>query len=125
MDVQVIERELQQLADELIAPGRHECLSCYLERVLRVFGCAGHRFTRRWATGRVRGTPDGLVRWAARRGGLCCDCEVLMNSLRGSTAARRGGVLCAAARRHLDDEAPFTCSGVDGGGRTEQDRPRA
>lgn len=116
MDVQVIEQELQELADGLIAPGRRECLSCYLERVLREFGCAGHRFTRRWAQGRSRGTPDGLVRWAASRGGLCCDCEVLMNSLRGSGAARRGGVLCAAARQHLDDGSA-ACSGVDGGRR--------
>ena len=122
MDVRVIEQELQQLADELIAPGRRECLSCYLERALRAFGCAGHRFTRRWAVGRVRGTPDGLVRWAARRGGLCCDCEVLINSLHGSGAARRAGVLCAAALQHLDDAPPFACSGVDGGGRTAQER---
>ena len=62
MDVQVIEQELQQLADELIAPRRRECLSCCLERALGVFGCAGHRVTRRWAVGRLRGTPDALVR---------------------------------------------------------------
>ena len=116
MDVQVIEQELQEVADELIAPGRRECLFCYLERVLREFGCVGHRFTRRWAQGRRRGTPDGLVRWAERRGGLCCDCEVLINSLRGRSAAQRGGVLCAAALQHLDDASLFACSGGGGGG---------
>lgn len=116
--VQMIELELQELSEGLTAPGRQECLWCYLHRMLGEFGCAGHRFTRRWADSRRRGTPDGLVRWAAAGGGCCCDCEVIMNSLSKPGAQRRGGALCAAAVAMLaqDEDGPLpACSGVPGG----------
>lgn len=118
---QLVELELQELAEELTAPRPQECLACYLWRVLPEFGCAGHRLTRRWARGRARGTPDGLVRWASALGGCCCDCEVVMNVLRKRTARRRGGVLCDAAVRAVDEaergrDVPLgPCSGVRGG----------
>lgn len=99
MDVQTLEHELQLLAEALVAPRPGECLWCYLHRMLDEHGCAGHRFTRRWARGRRRGTEDGLVRWASDRGGCCCDCEVVMNALVRGDAVRRGGALCAAAGR--------------------------
>ena len=117
MDVQDLEGALQALAEELTAPAAGECLAHYLGRMLGEHGCAGHRFTRRWAQGRTRGTPDGLVRWAAASGGLCCDCEVVMNSLSRPGARRRAGALCDAALASLeaDDEAPpAACSGVPG-----------
>ena len=121
MDVQSIELELQELSEAVTAPAAGECLSCYLERMLGHFGCAGHRFTRRWARSRSRGTEDGLVRWAAARGGCCCDCEVVMNSLSRESARRRGGVLCGAALARLlaydeqvRDRPVERCTGVSG-----------
>ena len=121
MDVQQIEEELQELSEEVTRPRPRECLACYLDRMLTTFGCAKHRFTRRWARGRARGTEAGLVRWAATLGGLCCDCEVVFNTLSRSSARRRGGVLCAASLARLDapeghvPPGPVVCSGVDGG----------
>lgn len=123
MDVYETEIELVELSEQLTAPLPRECLDCFLSRMLAAYGCAGHRFTRRWARSRLRGSEGGLVRWAAQRGGCCCDCEVVMNSLRTAAAARRGGVLCAAAiaRRQVDaeewvdtdgDTPPAGCSGV-------------
>lgn len=117
--VQTLEYELAALSEELTAPTAGECLACYLERMLGQHGCTNdHRFTRRWAQSRRRGTPDGLVRWAQGRGGCCCDCEVVYNSLSGSGARRRGGTLCDAALARLaaqeDDPAAVGCSGVPG-----------
>ena len=124
MDVDLLERELATLSEKITAPLPQECLQCYLIRMLRDHGCTGHRFTRRWAASRPRGTEDGLVRWASDRGGCCCDCEVVMNSLRSpKSASRRGGVLCAAAYAYrlaeldwrdgdVEPAAPLTCSGV-------------
>lgn len=121
-DVQDLEQGLHALSEEMTAPGSQECLSCYLAQMLARYGCVGHRFTRRWARSRRRGTEGGLVRWAADSGGLCCDCEVTMNSLSRPSAGRRGGVLCdgAAARLAASDEAvrdaPLPlCTGVPGG----------
>lgn len=120
MDVAMLESALADLSERWTAPLSGECLDCYLRRMLDAYGCAGHRFTRRWARGRPRGTEDGLVRWAADRGGCCCDCEVVLNSLRRRRApVRRGGVLCAlAVARQEAEEAdvevllPPGCSGV-------------
>ena len=121
MDVQTIEADLQELSEQVTAPGARECLACYLDRMLGQFGCAGHRFTRRWARGRARGTEGGLVRWAVASGGCCCDCEVAVNSLSRLSARRCGGALCAAAVARLlspEDEVrgrpPERCSGVSG-----------
>lgn len=116
--VQTLERELAALSEELTAPEAGECLACYLERMLTQHGCThDHRFTRRWAHSRRRGSPDGLVRWAQSRGGLCCDCEVVFNSLSRASARRRAGVLCDAALAWLTSEqtgpAP-ACSHVPG-----------
>ena len=118
MDVHDLERELQELARALTAPAPGECLAHYLGRMLSAHGCRGHRFTRLWARSRARGTPDGLVRWAAASGGCCCDCEVVVNSLSRPSARRRGGALCeaAVARLTADDDAPeLACTGVAGG----------
>jgi hypothetical protein len=109
-----VELALQELSEQLTAPRPAECLSCYLTRMLAEFGCAGHRFTRRWARGRPRGTPDGLVRWAGRLGGCCCDCEVVLNVLGRRAARQRAGVLCAAAAT-APDATGRACSGVEGG----------
>lgn len=121
MDVLALERQLAALSEQLTAPAPGECLDHYLDRSLGQFGCTGHRFTRRWARSRRRGTEDGLVRWATARGGCCCDCEVVQNALWRGDARRRGGVLCAGAlgwRRRVragEESAAWpTCSGVAG-----------
>lgn len=86
-------------AARLVAPRDGECLYHYLLRMLDEHGCAGHRFTARWAEGRrVRGRP--VLQWAVETGGCCCDCEVLLNSL-GRRSTRRVGLLCPEARREL------------------------
>ena len=73
--VQRLEADLAATAEALVAPRAEECLYCYLQRMLREHGWAGHRFTKRWAHGRqVRGRP--VLRCAFATGGCCCDCEV-------------------------------------------------
>ncbi|MCU0266861.1 MAG: DUF2695 domain-containing protein [Actinomycetia bacterium] len=47
--------------------------------MLDAFGRSGnHRFTERWRDAQPRRMP-GLLRWVQANGGLCCDCEVLVN----------------------------------------------
>ena len=44
-----------------------------------VHGCDGtHRFTEQWALATGRDV-NGVVDFVKRHGGLCCDCEVLLN----------------------------------------------
>jgi hypothetical protein len=94
------ERLLSDVGADLTDPNATECLYHYLLRMLDAFGCAGHRFTERWARGRrVRGRP--VLQWAEETGGCCCDCEVIMNSL-GRRSTRRRGLLCAEALAELE-----------------------
>ncbi|MEO6204990.1 MAG: DUF2695 domain-containing protein [Mycobacteriales bacterium] len=94
------ERLLGELGADLTDPLDTECLYHYLLRMLDAFGCAGHRFTERWARDRrVRGRP--VLRWAMETGGCCCDCEVVFNSL-GRRSTRRRGLLCAEALAALE-----------------------
>ena len=73
-----VESEIADLAERLTAPGRDECLRCYLLRMITEFGCDGtYRWTIRWRDVRAA-KPGGLLGQLERRGG-CCDCEVLMN----------------------------------------------
>jgi hypothetical protein len=74
-----VEAELIQLSDLLTEPGEHECLRCYLLRMINEFGCDGkHRWTIRWRDLRAP-RATGLLRRLQRLGGVCCDCEVLLN----------------------------------------------
>jgi len=60
-------------------PGDRECLLCYLSRMVNLSGCDGtHRWTVRWRDARAP-RRTGLLRELARRGGICCDCEVMLN----------------------------------------------
>jgi hypothetical protein len=94
------ERLLHEAGAALTDPLPDECLLHYLLRMLEQFGCAGHRFTERWARGRrVRGRP--VMQWAVETGGCCCDCEVVLNSL-GRRSSRRRGLLCTEAIQELD-----------------------
>jgi hypothetical protein len=60
-------------------PGENECLRCYLMRMMSVSGCDGtHRWTIRWRDAHAP-RATGLLRKLARRGGICCDCEIIYN----------------------------------------------
>jgi hypothetical protein len=94
------ERLLRAAGAALTDPLPDECLLHYLLRMLEQFGCSGHRFTERWASGhRVRGRP--VMQWAVETGGCCCDCEVVLNSL-GRRSSRRRGLLCPEALQELE-----------------------
>ncbi|MFC7406657.1 DUF2695 domain-containing protein [Georgenia alba] len=76
--VQTLEIELASLAEDLTSPGWHECVLCYVNRMIAAFGCDGTlRWTRRW---RDRQAPraTGLERRAGRVGAYC-DCELFLN----------------------------------------------
>ena len=74
-----VETELLELSGQLTEPGEHECLRCYLLRMLKEFGCDGtHRWTRRWRDLRAP-SARGLLRKLERLGACCCDCEVIFN----------------------------------------------
>jgi hypothetical protein len=94
---EAMETELAQLAQNLTEPGEHECLRCFLLRMIREFGCDGtHRWTIRWRDLRAP-RARGLVGRLQRRGGCCCDCEVILNVFPGypetGEAAPCAGVL--------------------------------
>jgi uncharacterized protein DUF2695 len=75
---QDVEREIADLAERLTAPGRDECLRCFLLRMITEFGCDGtYRWTVRWRD-ICAAQPGVLLGQLSQRGG-CCDCEVLMN----------------------------------------------
>jgi hypothetical protein len=75
----IVETELAELSRRLTDPGERECLRCYLVRMISEFGCDGtHRWTVRWRDLRSP-RARGLVQRMQRRGGCCCDCEVIFN----------------------------------------------
>jgi hypothetical protein len=60
-------------------PAARECLRCYLGRMLTEHGCDNtRRWTERWRDRRAP-ADERLLDELADRGGLCCDCEVVMN----------------------------------------------
>ena len=64
---------------DLDEPGRRECLRCYLSRMLDSHSCDNSkRWTIRWRDRRASGDDDLMTELEAR-GGLCCDCEVVLN----------------------------------------------
>ena len=64
--------------DELVA------LLDHVEFRLEKPGCDGtHRHTREWAIGRAK-DPEDVIRYVSAHGGICCDCEVLLNIRYGS-----------------------------------------
>jgi Protein of unknown function (DUF2695) len=76
---ETVEAELASLSARLTEPAQHECLRCFLLRMISEFGCDGtHRWTVRWRDARAP-RARGLVSRMQRRGGCCCDCEVLYN----------------------------------------------
>lgn len=77
-----------------------ECLRCYLLRVLRPGGCDNtKKWTIRWRDRRAPGDEHLLAR-LAERGGICCDCEILLNVWEDVDDS--------------DTRWPSRCSGTDG-----------
>ena len=74
-----VEAELAELSRRLTEPRERECLRCFLLRMISDFGCDGTpRWTVRWRDLRAPRARD-LVQRMQRRGGCCCDCEVIFN----------------------------------------------
>jgi hypothetical protein len=93
----VIEAELADLSRRLTEPGEHECLRCFLLRMISEFGCDGsYRWTVRWRDARAPRARSLVARIRAR-GGCDCDCEVLMNVFPGYPLTR-GTLPCAGVR---------------------------
>jgi hypothetical protein len=99
-----VEAELVELSGLLTEPGEHECLRCYLLRMINEFGCDGkHRWTSRWRDLRAP-RSTGLVARLQRLGGVCCDCEVLLNVFPDYPDA--GALLPCAGQRQPGSSAP-------------------
>jgi Protein of unknown function (DUF2695) len=73
-----VEAEVVLLSRRLTEPHEHECLRCFLLRMINEFGCdSTHRWAGRWRAERApRATR--LLHRLGQLGG-CCDCEVLLN----------------------------------------------
>ncbi len=109
--VEDLERDLRALAASLVDPEDHECLLCFLRRVVADLGCdTTLRWARRYRDLRVP-RATGLERRLGDVGGFC-DCEVLVN---GWWPARE------VCERDLDTDElhppdPWPgCAGVRGG----------
>jgi len=99
-----LETDLAETSRRLSEPGERECLRCYLVRMLAAFGCNGtHRWTERWRDLRAP-RATALVERLARRGGCCCDCEVILNVFRDYPE---------------DAPEPLPCAGVSRAGSTQ------
>ena len=69
---------LKILADPDSEPGEHECLACYVARMLTAHGCdTTLRWSQRFRDVRVP-AATGLERRLGQVGGFC-DCEVFLN----------------------------------------------
>jgi Protein of unknown function (DUF2695) len=74
------ERYLASLAS-VAAPEAHECLRCFLRRMVSRHGCDGRlRFVRRWQQANPS-APADLAADCEEQGGYC-DCEVVLNVFR-------------------------------------------
>jgi hypothetical protein len=73
-----LECELAAISLAMTEPDEDECVLCYVDRMLRAFGCDRTlRWVRRWRDLR-RPRATGLERRMEARGGFC-DCEVFLN----------------------------------------------
>lgn len=71
-----VDAELRELSEAMTRPRPHECVACYVYRMLE-FGCDGHRWVSRY---RELSAPraTALERRLERQGGYCA-CELFMN----------------------------------------------
>jgi hypothetical protein len=98
--IDAVETDLAETSRRLSEPGERECLRCYLVRMITAFGCDGtHRWTERWRDLRAP-RATALKERLARRGGICCDCEVMYNV-------------------YPDSAEPLPCAGVTRAGSTQ------
>ena len=72
-----IDRELRELTEAMTMPWLHECLVCYIFRMLE-YGCRGQQWMQRYRDV-CAPRATALELRMARVGGYC-DCEVLMNA---------------------------------------------
>jgi hypothetical protein len=95
------------------APGRQECLRCYLVRMIRAHGCDNtKKWTIRWRDRRAPG--DGqLMEQIEERGGICCDCEVVFNVWEHEDPDWE--VEQDSARSGTADSRGLACPGTSGG----------
>jgi len=88
---------LRRRAAEHVRPHDHECLCCYIARMVARFGCDGsHRHAlhfRDVTAPRATALLDRL----SRLGACCCDCELLLNGYLPRAAL-------SAPRSAFDDE---------------------
>ncbi|MFD1717897.1 DUF2695 domain-containing protein [Georgenia deserti] len=76
--VRALEIELAELAADLTAVGWHECVLCYVNRMVVAHGCDGTlRWLRRWR----QSSAPRATRLERRAGqvGAYCDCELFLN----------------------------------------------
>ncbi len=69
---------VRSLATDLTEVRRGECLSCYLDRQLATFGCAGHTHALRYRD-TVAPRATALLDRLGDLGACCCDCELFLN----------------------------------------------
>ena len=101
--IDALEADLAETSRQLSEPGARECLRCYLVRMLAAFGCAGtNQWTERWRDLRAP-RATALVARLARRGGICCDCEVIFN----------------VYPEYPESAEPLPCAGVSRAGSTQ------
>jgi hypothetical protein len=75
------ERFLASLTAEAGGPEPHECLRCFVRRMVSRNGCDGRlRFVRSWHEANPSASPQ-LVNDLEKRNGYC-DCEVVLNVFR-------------------------------------------
>jgi hypothetical protein len=107
LDVVSAERHIRDLAERTTAVNDGECLYCYLTRMVQAFGCAGggRRWTEHWIASQRRG-HKWVLAWARSNGGICCDCEVMLNAFLGRPRTDRHRRLqCEASYEAMQRES--------------------
>lgn len=82
-----LEREIELMSSWVVRVRAHECLACYVFRMVDEYDCMGSRFMLEY---REQAAPlaTALLRRMARQGAFC-DCELFLNAieLRGDLMA--------------------------------------
>jgi hypothetical protein len=70
---------VRELAEQVTQPAAHECLGCYVWRMLGEFPCNGsHRHAFRYRDA-MAPRASALADRLSRIGACCCDCEIFLN----------------------------------------------
>jgi len=106
---EMVEAELRALSSVLTEPDDHECLRCFLLRMMSDFGCDGtHRWTIRWRSLRAP-LATSLLDKLEELGG-CCDCEVVLNVFPQYPSS--GRLLPCAGQPHAGSAVPCDLDAV-------------